>query len=228
MKIVPLPAEEVAKSDAFAASRWRPLPPAGGVLAIPTESSYGLAAAPDDRTAVDRVFALKGRRADQPLPVVVASMAQLAGLGVKASKAVRTVLGSHWPAPLTAVLPIAEPLAASAGRRTLAVRRPAHAGLRRLLEETGPLTATSANRSGEAPFLDALSVADWMAEFGRRDGVSQGGDAVIDGGRLHGGPPSTLIDLSGSAPRVLRLGAFQGPALDELMETAAPALTYRD
>lgn len=185
----------------------------GGVLAIPTESSYGLAVDPWNPEGVARVYRIKQRGAGQPLPVVVADAGQLAGLGIDAdapilgasSGSALRLLGRLWPAPLTAVLPVARPLPASAGRPSLAVRVPAHEGLRRLLAALGPLTATSANPSGGPPALDPGAAAALLA----------GEDAVvIDGGRLPGGPPSTVV-----APRpdggweVLRAGAFPAERL---------------
>lgn len=181
----------------------------GGMLAIPTESSYGLAVDPRNPEAVARVYGVKGRDAGKPLPVVAAGVEQLALLGIdREDRDVATALehlARIWPAPLTAVLPVTRPLPASAGAGTLAVRVPAHEGLRRLLGELGtPLTATSANPAGEAPVLDPLTVADLLA----------GEDAaVVDGGRLPGGPPSTLVVWRpgpGGAGRfeVLRAGAF--------------------
>ncbi len=174
----------------------------GAVLAIPTESSYGLAADPRSRGGVDRVLAIKGREANKPLLVVAADRGQLEGLGIEAPRRVLDRLLSIWPAPLTAVLPVRSPLPASCGGTTLAVRIPAEPRLRALLEATGPLTATSANRAGEPPVADPDEA---MRLF---EGEV---DLLIDGGKTPGGPPSTLIDATVEPPRVLREGAFPWP-----------------
>ena len=148
-----------------AAARWRwgePVAPLarllrrGGLLVIPTESSYGLAADPRSAAGVAAVLRVKGQRGGKPLPVVAASPEQLAELGIDFDLPILARLRRCWPGPLTAVLPLCRPLPASFGGVTLAVRVPGHPRLLRLLAELGtPLTATSANRSGGAPALDA-------------------------------------------------------------------------
>lgn len=179
----------------------------GGILAIPTESSYGLGADPRNPVGVEAIYRVKGREAGKALPVVVAGREQLADLGVDAKPDIVERLFEHWPAPLTAVLPIAEPLPASAGGRTLAVRVPDHEGLRRLLAELGHgLTATSANLSGGEPILDPAGAVELLA----------GEDAmVVDGGVLPGGPPSTLVAIEGEGLVVLRTGRFPVERLKE-------------
>lgn len=173
-----------------------------GVAAIPTETFYGLGVDPFDGEAVERVFALKGRPSEKALPVVGASLEQLERL-VAVPPLWRGRLAAAWPAPLTVVLPAPARPAAAGGGSTLAVRVPGHALLRRLLEVVGPLTATSANRSG-APSLD------------RPDDVARalgpGLALLLDGGRVAGGAPSTLIGLAGDAARLLRPGAWEPPA----------------
>ena len=182
----------------------------GGVLAFPTESSYGLGADPRNPAGVETIYRIKVREAGKPLPVVVSGREQLADLGVDPNLYIVECLLEHWPAPLSGVLPIARPLPASAGTGTLAVRVPDHERLRGLLAELGHgLTATSANRSGEEPILDPAEAARLLS----------GHDAVVvDGGVLPGGPPSTLVAIEGERLVVLRAGRF--PA-ERLMETFA-------
>lgn len=174
----------------------------GGLLAVPTESSYGLAADPRNPDGVAAVYRIKGRGAGKPLPVVVAGLGQLAGLGIDPDLPILKRFSACWPGPLTVILPVAgePPLAAAAGGSTLAVRVPGHDGLRSLLAGLGHgLTATSANRSGGAPIVDPGGAAAFLA----------GEDAVIvDGGVLPGGLPSTLVAIEESAPVVLRAGSF--------------------
>ncbi len=177
----------------------------GGVLAIPTESSYGLGVDPWNRTGVETIYRIKEREAGKPLPVVIAGRGQLAGLGIDPDLHIVKSLLAFWPAPLTAVLPVARPLPASAGGRNLAVRVPDHDRLRELLAALGHgLTATSANRSGEEPLLDPEAV----------DGLLAGEDAmVVDGGTLAGGPPSTLVAIEEDGLVVLRAGRFSAERL---------------
>lgn len=175
----------------------------GGVLAVPTESSYGLAADPRSAEGIGTVFRLKGRDAGKALPLVAADLGQIAVLGVDPDGPemawLARVAGRVWPGPLTVVLPVAGELPAAAPDGTVAVRIPAHAGLRTLLAELGrPLTATSANRSGEPPVLEPDAAARLLA----------GADAaVVDGGRLPGGPPSTVVRFVDGGIEVLREGA---------------------
>jgi len=162
----------------------------GGVLAIPTESSYGLAVPPGNAAGVEAIYRLKGRERGKPLPVVIAGLDQLAGLGIAPDLPILRLLSAFWPGPLTVVLPIAGAGAAgappaAAGTGTLAIRIPGHPQLIELLSRLGHgLTATSANRSGGEPVLDPRQAAELLA--GRPA-------MVVDGGILPGGPPSTLI-----------------------------------
>ncbi len=179
----------------------------GGVLAIPTESSYGLGVDPWNPAGVEAIYRIKEREAGKPLPVVIAGRDQLAGLGIDPDLNIVKRLFALWPAPLTAVLPVARPLPASAGTRTLAVRVPDHGPLRELLAALGHgLTATSANASGEAPMVDPAAVAGLLA----------GEDAVVvDGGVLPGGPPSTLVAIEKDRLVVLRSGRFPAERLEK-------------
>ena len=188
---------------------WRPGDPveplrehlaAGGVAAIPTESSYGLAVLPGNRRGVEAVYRLKGRDAGKPLPVVAGDLAQVAALGIDVSTEAVRRLSRIWPAALTAVLPTSRSLPAAAGEGTLAVRIPEHRGLRELLLDLGEaLTATSANLSGRPPVLDPMELA----------GALPGWDGwTVDGGRLPGGPPSTLVRREEDSWRVLRAGRY--------------------
>jgi L-threonylcarbamoyladenylate synthase len=193
----------------MAVLRWRlgsPVAPLraildrGGVLAIPTESSYGLAADPWNPEGIARVYRLKGREGGKALPLVAADLDQVAALGVDPESPELARLARVWPAPLSGVLAVAGELpAAAAPDGTVAVRIPDHPGLRGLLAALGrPLTATSANRSGEPPVLDPDAAARLLA----------GEDAaVVDGGTLPGGPPSTLVRFRAGRPEVLREGA---------------------
>lgn len=172
----------------------------GGILAIPTESSYGLAVDPRCATGVEAIYRVKERERGKPLPVVAADLAQIAALGVAADDEAVRRAAPLWPAAFTVVAPIAQPLPASAGERTLALRIPDHPELRSLLTALGTaLTATSANRSGEPPLLDPAAVARLLATE----------DAMVaDGGTLAGGPPSTLAQWTETGWIVLRQGRF--------------------
>lgn len=168
---------------------------AGGVVVLPTESYYGLAAAPDSVEGVNAVFRLKERPAGRPLLVLCADWEQVESL-VEVPARWRVRLSRTWPGPLTVILPARRPLAAAPGGR-LAVRIPGSPLLRALVYRVGPVTGTSANRSGRPPHTNAeRAVADLAGEP----------DLLLDGGETPGGAPSTLVDLCGEEAVVLRIG----------------------
>jgi L-threonylcarbamoyladenylate synthase len=185
----------------------------GGVLGVPTESSYGLAVDPTDERGVTTIFEVKGRAGDLPLPVVVADLAQAVALGVDPDAPGLDAVTKLWPAPLSIVVPLERPIAASASLATLAIRIPAHQRLRALLHRLGPLTATSANRSGEPPLVDPIATATLLEPVNGR---------VVDDGTMPGGPPSTLVRWEGGGFRVLRAGRFPLDRLPGPGATDAP------
>ena len=173
----------------------------GRILAIPTESSFGLAVDPRSTVGVEAIYRLKERERGKPLPVVAASLEQAIDLGVEPNEAIR-LAETHWPASLTVVAPLRVGLSvpAAAGGDTLAVRVPDHDRLRAFLQALGhPLTATSANRSGEPPACGLPDLEPILAGTG----------AIVVGGEpLPGGPPSTVVSWSSAGLRVLRRGRF--------------------
>jgi len=176
---------------------------AGGVLAFATESSYGLGVDPRSAAGVEALYRLKGRERGKALPVIAADLAQIEALGVAAEAPALLWAKARWPAALTVVLPIVRPLPASAGGATIAVRVPARETLRGLLLALGTaLTATSANPSGGEPISDPTALADWLSRSGERF-------HLIDEGVAPGGDPSTLVELAGGAPKVLRQGSYR-------------------
>ena len=159
----------------------------GAVVLMPTDTIYGLHAVAANEQAVGRIAELKGRDEKQkPCIVLAASVDQFPGLGITATPDLIAALASLWPAPLTAVLPRGE-------SSTLAVRIPAVEWLRALIERTGPLVSTSANRSGE-PAVDRPATL-------ARD--LQNVLDVVDGG-IRGGEPSAILDLTCGEPRFIR------------------------
>jgi L-threonylcarbamoyladenylate synthase len=172
----------------------------GAVVVFPTETVYGVGARAADADAVRRLYAVKGRPAAQPMVLLVGSIAEVEARAVCDDRARRLML-RFWPGPLTIVLP-ARLTAGSpaAGEATLAFRAPEHAVALRLLKALGePLASSSANRAGEPPPLDAEA-----AEAALGEDV----DLVLDGGPVEIGRPSTIVDLSRAAPRVLRQGSI--------------------
>lgn len=166
-----------------------------GVVLLPTETFYGLAVDPADEAAVSLVCAMKARPEGVPLPVLCADWTQVERLVVVPDR-FRVRLSRTWPGPLTVVVHARRPLAAGRGP-TLAVRIPGHALLRALLYVVGPLTGTSANRHGSPPHTEVDPALE---------DLDPAPDLVLDGGRTPGGVASTLVDVTGGEPRVLRAG----------------------
>lgn len=198
MRRIPIDALISSPEEVF---RLRELLANGGIAAVPTETYYGLAADPTNPAGIRRILEAKLRDEGKPLLVLFANRAQLERLGVEAPAAVLERYFQIWPAPLTVVFPIREPIAASRGASTLGVRQPASRKLRALLETAGPLTGTSVNRSGSPPLDDPDAVETLFREI----------DVLVDGGKTPGGKPSTVVDATRDPPRVLRAGAFPFP-----------------
>lgn len=178
----------------------------GGLVAYPTETLWGLGADATSAAALERLRRWKGRRADAPLSILVDGPEALAGLGIELGDAGRRLAEVFWPGPLTLVLPAAGGFAPGVARADGAVgvrcsSHPRAAALARRLrrEAAGPVTATSLNASGEPPARDRREAE----RCGRR-----GPDAprLLDG-EAGGAPASSVVDLCGAEPRLLRSGA---------------------
>jgi L-threonylcarbamoyladenylate synthase len=174
----------------------------GGVVAMPTDTLYGLAADPFSKEALAHVFAVKGRRAERALPLIAADMDQVTiGLGALPPAGRRLAL-KFWPGPLTLLVarPASLPAEATGGDRRVGVRVPKHAVARGLCRAVGGLlTATSANLSGEPASADPEEV---RLRLGARL------DLLLDAGRTAGGLPSTIVDVTGHQVRLVRAGAI--------------------
>ncbi len=188
---------------------------AGGVVALPTETFYGLAAAALDAGSVRRIFELKGRPDSKPLLVLVASVA-MAETVACVGPAARDLMTRYWPGALTLVLPALPrvPSVVTAGTGTLGVRLSPHPIARGLVELLGePVTAPSANPDGQAPPTSAAGVLAYFP-----DGV----DLVLDGGATPGGAPSTVLDLTTEPARVVRQGAVTVRDVGSALSSARP------
>lgn len=179
----------------------------GGLVAIPTETVYGLATDALDSESVDRIFRAKGRPASNPLIVHVADAAMARALAADWPPAAEAIAMRLWPGPVTIVVPRsrAVPDIVTAGGSTVALRCPAHRLTRRLIERAGcPLAAPSANRS-EA--VSPTRAAHVLAGLGDRV------DLILDGGPCAHGIESTVVDCTASPPRILRPGPVSREAL---------------
>jgi L-threonylcarbamoyladenylate synthase len=182
----------------------------GRLLAYPTETVYGLGGAIDARS-VDALATLKGRTDDKPFLLLVDDRGMVDRLGLSMTPAARRLADAYWPGPLTLVLAGGESLPARlrGPQGGVGVRVTSHAGMRRLITaHGGPITSTSANVPGGQAAVTAAAVArDWPDAIRRHD------LRVLDGGPLAPSAPSTVIDCSAGAPRLLRAGAISSSAL---------------
>jgi L-threonylcarbamoyladenylate synthase len=172
----------------------------GGVIAIPTDTVYGVVALAGDPAAVRRLYAVKRRPERQPVILLVSDAEQAAQLARCNDRAVQ-LMHRYWPGPLTLVLEPRRTMDAGQGEgATIAVRAPAHPAALELLRRLArPLASSSANHAGEPPPRDAAAVAVALG-----DEV----DLILDGGPAALGQPSTILDLSGTEPRVIREGSL--------------------
>jgi L-threonylcarbamoyladenylate synthase len=183
---------------------------AGEIVAFPTETVYGLGADTFNPAALDRIYAIKGRPADNPLIAHVLDMRQAWGIVARWDSRCQRLVRRFWPGPLTLVLPRADgvPARATAGLPTIAVRAPDHPVARALLAAfQGVISAPSANRSGRVSPTTAAHVSEDFADERFM---------ILDGGPCRVGIESTVVDMTTSPPRVLRHG---GVTLEELQET---------
>jgi L-threonylcarbamoyladenylate synthase len=175
---------------------------AGGVVAFPTETAYGLAADPKNAAAVAKIFRIKGRAKDNQLPLVAASIDQMRATAFLRGR-LKTLVEKHWPGPLTLVLP-AKAGALVGDPTTVAVRVPGSALVRRMCEEFGaPVTATSANLSGHPALYSGAAV---RREFALRRHQP---DLLLDAGRIPMRPPSTIVTQESDHFKVLRKGPIR-------------------
>jgi len=181
----------------------------GGIVAFPTDTVYGLGASANIRQAVARVYRVKERPQDMPLPLLLARISQMGEVAEPVPPIAWLLAKRFLPGALTLVLPKSKSVSdiVTAGGMTVAVRVPAHPVPVALIDGLGaPILGTSANLSGRP---SALTAGEVYSQFDNRV------DLVIDGGRCPGGRESTIVDVTGEAPVVLREGAL---ALRELKQ----------
>jgi len=178
---------------------------AGGIVAFPTETVYGLGARAESRDALARLARIKKRPSGKQFAMVVTGLAEAEERFGTFPRPARALAERFWPGPLTIVITPRSPRDSG----TVGLRAPAHPVAADLIRAAGmPLVATSANRSGEAPALDAAEVA---AVFGAEV------DLILDGGRAHAGRPSTVVAVHEHCWRITREGAISGAAIQAML-----------
>ncbi|HKG56481.1 MAG TPA: L-threonylcarbamoyladenylate synthase [Candidatus Limnocylindrales bacterium] len=189
----------------------------GGIVALPTDTVYGIGCALDTRGGIEALFAAKKRPPDRAIMLLLADAQQAWQLGVETAAA-RVLAERFWPGGMTLVLErraaVTLPAVMTAGAPTVGLRVPAHDCPRALARHVGPFPVTSANRSGEPELQDAQAILS-----------SLGGsvDLVVDGGPAAGGPASSVVDCSRPRPRLIRAGAIDPGSLAVTLDAAGIA-----
>jgi L-threonylcarbamoyladenylate synthase len=195
---------------------------AGQVVALPTETVYGLAANALDARAVQRIFEIKGRPAHNPVIVHVADMEMARRCAAQWPPLADTLAAAFWPGPLTLVLPRAKniPDAVTAGGSTVGIRWPSHPFIQAVIRECGfPLAAPSANVSNGVSPTNALHVS---RSLGHKIPL------IVDGGQSQVGIESTVLDLTISPPRILRPGMIHAESLQAAMPGSTSRIADKD
>jgi L-threonylcarbamoyladenylate synthase len=191
----------------------------GALVVLPTDTVYGIGADAFDHRAVQALLDAKGRGREMPPPVLISAATTLDALAARVPSYVAALTRAFWPGPLTLVCEQQPSLTWDLGetRGTVAVRMPDHEIALALLERTGPLAVSSANLSGLPAATEAAAAEGMLG-----DSV----EIVLDGGSSPQGRASTILDVRGERPRLLRLGALSLPRLDAVLEplgaTVAP------
>ncbi|HXI80596.1 MAG TPA: L-threonylcarbamoyladenylate synthase [Verrucomicrobiae bacterium] len=190
-----VPDDDAGRAAAIEALR------AGAIVALPTDTVYGIAVAMDAPGGIERLFAAKRRAPEKGIVLLLADAAQAREIG-HWPPAAAALADAFWPGGLTLVVPrrpdVALPEALTGGAATIGLRVPDHPAPRALAAAVGPLPTTSANISGLPEAGDAAAILD---QLGDEVGL------ILDGGTAHGGPSSTVVDCSVDPPRLLRPGA---------------------
>lgn len=183
----------------------------GGLVAFPTETVYGLGGNGLDSTACEKIYLAKGRPSDNPLILHISEFEELNAIVREVSPAAQKLMDAFWPGPLTMVFPKADivPAKATGGLDTVAVRFPNHPVARAIIKAAGlPIAAPSANSSGKPSPTRASHV-----EFDLNGKI----DMIVDGGAAEWGLESTIVDVSGEVPMILRPGAVTKEMMEEVV-----------
>ena len=185
----------------------------GGVIVFPTDTLYGIGCDPYNEKAVDKIFKIKNRDKTNPLPILASSIVDIEKI-VLLDRTAKKLAQIYWPGALTIIVPLIDKKISDnlrAGKMSIGVRVPNNICALSLLKDCKYLTGTSANKSGEAgckSFSEVLSSSSL-----------RGFDAILDGGEVEEKVQSTIVDLTGQHPRVIREGAIVSQAIFATLET---------
>ncbi len=203
--------EEAVEAASLAVQR-------GELVVLPTDTVYGVGADAFDPAAVRGLLAAKGRGREMPPPVLISAVTTLDALATRVPGYCRALVEAFWPGPLTVVCHQQTSLQWDLGdsRGTVAVRMPDHEVAREILERTGPLAVSSANKTGMPAATDADQAEEMLG-----DSVA----VIIDAGESPGGEASTIVDCTGTQGRILRRGALSLEQINEVLEPLGATLT---
>jgi L-threonylcarbamoyladenylate synthase len=190
---------------------------AGGVVALPTDTVYGIAVSLGTPGGIERLFHVKRRPPDKGIMLLLDDAAQAAEAGLM-TPAATALAEACWPGGLTVIVPqrpdVPWPPALTGGAPTIGLRVPDHDAPRALARGVGPLPTTSANVSGYPEAADAAGIIEQLGEVV---------DLILDGGPAHGGPASTVVDCTGERPVIVRLGAVTTREVIAILDAAGVA-----
>lgn len=192
----------------------------GKLVVLPTDTLYGLGCDAFDSVGVTSLLRAKNRGRDMPVPVLVGSWQTIDGLAQSVPPAARALVEAFWPGGLSLVVTQAPSLRWDLGdtRGTVMLRMPLHPVALELLREVGPMAVSSANVSGQPPATTAAEA---------REQLGASAEVYLDGGAVREGTASTIVDLTGAVPRVLREGAVPAEAVAEAVGVAVADLRDR-
>jgi L-threonylcarbamoyladenylate synthase len=186
----------------------------GGIVALPTDTVYGIAVSLATPGGIERLFRVKQRPPDKAVMLLLDGAEQAARAG-QITPAAAALAAACWPGGLTIVVPqrpdVRWPAQLTGGTATIGLRVPDHDAPRALARSVGPLPTTSANVSGFPEATDAAGIVDQLG-----DAI----DLVLDGGPAHGGPASTIVDCTGELPRLLRVGAVSAESVARILSAS--------
>lgn len=194
----------------------------GGVVALPTDTVYGICVALATPGGVERLFEVKRRPPDKGIMLLLEDAAQAAEIGVMTPAAV-ALAAACWPGGLTVIVPQRPdrplPAALTGGTSTIGLRVPDHPAPRALAAAVGPIPTTSANVSGIPEARDADEIREQLGDVV---------ELILDGGPAHGGPASTVVDCSAPTPRILRVGAIPVERVAAVLDAAGVGHDLRE
>jgi tRNA threonylcarbamoyl adenosine modification protein (Sua5/YciO/YrdC/YwlC family) len=204
----------VVRDDATGRAQAVEVLRAGGIVALPTDTVYGIAVAVSTPGGVERLFEVKGRPAEKGITLLLDDATQAARAGLM-TPAATALAAAAWPGGLTVVVPQRPdapwPSVLTGGNDSIGLRVPDHDAPRTLARALGPLPTSSANVSGRPEAADVAGIVE---------GLGDAVDLVLDGGPAHGGPASTVVDCTGALPRVVRVGALPVDEVAAILDRA--------